>query len=53
MHRCIKESIVLLAFIYEGFNTNIHIDTHTHTYTFIVRGHVSPKTSANRNMKKK
>ena len=55
MHRYIKESIVLLAFIYEGFNTNIHIDTHTHThtYTFIVRGHISPKTSANRNVKKK
>ena len=52
MHRYIKESIVLLAFIYEGFNTNIHTDTHTHTYTFIVRGHISPKTSANRNVKK-
>ena len=50
MHRYIKESIVLLAFIYEGFNTNIHTDTHTHIHLYS-KG--SPKTSANRNVTKK
>ena len=34
MHRYIKEIIVLLAFIYEGFNTNIHTDTHTHIHLY-------------------
>ena len=43
MHRYIKEIIVLLAFIYEGFNTNIHTDTHTHTHIHLYSKGFHPK----------